>query len=106
VLTENDERRTPPQGGEPERRRGRRRTRRQAGVPQKPGHGCHRLFLETAWSVSDPVTGGRDRAPWRCRAPALPLTLTLPLKLSLLLTLRIVVLRGGSVRVRPRGRWP
>jgi hypothetical protein len=28
----------------------------------------------------------RDRAPWRCRAPALPLTLTLTLMLTLMLS--------------------
>jgi hypothetical protein len=49
--------------------------------------------------VSDPVAGGRDRAPWRCRAPALPLTLTLPLKLSLTLplTLSLTLMLSAAV---------
>jgi hypothetical protein len=67
MSPENRERFAPPQGGEPERRRDERRTRRQAGAPQKLAQG-RSWFPDMASSVSDPVTGGRVR--WPCTGTA------------------------------------
>jgi hypothetical protein len=56
--TEDEIRRTPPQGGEPERRRDQRRTRRQAGVSKNP-------------AINNAQVRDRFRVPWPCRAQGL-----------------------------------
>jgi hypothetical protein len=69
MSPENWERFTPPQGGEPERRRDERRTRRKAGASEKLAQGrC--WFSDMASSVTDPVTGSRSRS--RGRGPDRP----------------------------------
>jgi hypothetical protein len=60
--TEFVERPTPPQGGEPERRRDERRTRRQAGVSEKQAHErcCERGSPKRAWRSQAPLKRSRD----------------------------------------------
>jgi hypothetical protein len=90
--SEDDIRLTPPQGGEPERRRDQRRTRRQAGAAENGPRGAaaERGFPQGAWRSQAPLkrsrkasgrgaTGGRQAPlPWapgargglrRCRCP-------------------------------------
>jgi hypothetical protein len=70
TALEHEDRHTPPQGGEPKRRRDKRRTRRQAGVSEKRAQGrcCHARFSGTR--VAEPVIAEEettDRRPKRDR---------------------------------------
>jgi hypothetical protein len=75
-MHEGDGRLTPPQGGEPERRRGKRRTRRQAGVSENRARGrcIHRSpFGRRPADAPSAVPGSRTRDPEKS-ATAMKLT--------------------------------